>query len=326
MDIDNKLIVTVAVVMHGSIFTLDLDDETTNIFQNVRLLCGSGSFSTYETDVINALVLNTRLRKYFARDIEEGTSTFSMMGQSKTGKLIGNITYDKVLSTSTSDSNLFAYLYPYTYLEGVYLISIHRGKKLIYPTNPKEFINLLLIKDIIKVSDIFNTDISKLQHFSSKFPDIKKYVHEEISIKNSKLTEEEKTKKIEEVKQKLTDVLYGWHFTLDNSGKKIEIIKMSVLIEIIKIIISNDCIINFLDYSCSNISRFVPEEQKLYQKYATGYDIEQGLPNTKLGGKKYHKKSYRKKHKHQRKRKSNKTIKRKILNQSTMINHFRINK
>ncbi len=314
MDIDdNKLIVTLAVVMHGSVFTLDLSDETTNIFQNVRLLCGSGGFLTYETDFINALVLNKRLRTYFARDIDNASSTFSMLGESKSSMLIGNVTFDKVFSTSTSDSNMMAYFSFNTYFEGIFLISVHKGKKLIYPSEQNEFLNLLLIKDLIKISQIFNTQVPILNDFSSNFPNIEKYLNEENSIKKSKLSENQKSIKLEEIKNRLTNILNNWNLTLDSSGKKIEIIKMSALVELIKILISENCIINLLDYSCNSLSKFVPEEQKPNLKYTMKYDIEQGLPNTKLGGKKYHRHKKTKKHGKLKKTRKNKKIFKKIF-------------
>jgi hypothetical protein len=292
---DDKLIVTIAIETHGSVYTLDLTSETTNLFKNVRLLCGAGGFSTYETDFINSFVLVSQLRNYFARDIGDTESTFSMLGTSKTSSLIGNITYDKVLSTTTSGDNLLGYLSFSTYLEGIYLISVHKGKKLIYPTNSTDIINFLLIKDIFQTTKIFKTEMPDLNAISSKFPNVIHYIDEENSIKNSKkLNENEKFIKLEDVKHKITKSLDDWNLTLDSSGKKIEIIKMSVLVELIKTIISEDCIINLLDYSCNNPSRFIPKIQGPNLKYAMNYDIEQGIPDTKLGGKKCHKKTCKK--------------------------------
>lgn len=303
-DLDNKLIVTIALQMHGSVFTFELTNETSQIFENVRLLCGAGGFNSYESNLINELVLVKGLRNYLAHNIDESTSTFDMLKQTKKGILIGNITFDKVLSTTTAESDLLSYLSYTTYLEGIYLISIHRGKELVYPPNPNDIINLLYVNDLFKLSKLYKTKMPNIESLSSDFPNIKMYIDEENSIqKISGLSENEKIAKIEENKQQLFNSLNKWNLTLDKSKKKIEIIKLSVLVELVKILISEDCIINLLDYSCNNPSRFIPQEQKDSSKYAKPYDIEQGIPYTKLGGKK-NRKNHRKSKKSKKSRKS----------------------
>ena len=121
-DLDNKIIVTIALQMHGSVFTFELTNETSQIFENVRLLCGAGGFNSYESNLINELVLVKRLRNYFAHNIDESTNTFDMLKESKKGLLFGNITFDKILSTTTADSHLLNYLSYTTYLVVIYLI------------------------------------------------------------------------------------------------------------------------------------------------------------------------------------------------------------
>jgi len=288
MDINDKLIVTIAIQMHGSVFTYELSNETSTIFENVRLLCGAGGFKTYQTDFVEELILVKRLRNYFAHDIDESKSSFDMLQETKNGLIIGNITFDKTLSTTTGNEGLLGYLSVGGYLDGIYLISIHRGKKLIYPSNPNDNINLLNITDLTRLSKMFNTNIPNIQQLSSNFPNVKFYIDEENNInKNSNLIQNEKNTKIEELRMQLYNSINNWNLTLDYSRKKIEIIKLSILIKLVKQIISNDCIINLLDYSCSNPTKIIPKEQKPLSKYAMSYDIEQGIPNTKLGGKKY---------------------------------------
>ena len=58
--------------------------------------------------------------------------------------------------------------------------------------------------------------------------------------------------------------------------------KLSVLVELIKIIIGQKCVINLLDYSCNSASIYIPKEQNLSSKYIVPDDIEQG--NKKWGG------------------------------------------
>ena len=146
MDINDKLIVTIVIQMHGVVFTHELTPDDVRTFENVRLLCGAGGFNTYESTLLDDTVMFRNLRNYFAHDIDESSSTFDMMKQSRNGMLIGNVTFDKVLSTTTGNSGLFGYLMPSTYIEGIFLMSIHKGKKLIYPTNQTDNLNLIYEK------------------------------------------------------------------------------------------------------------------------------------------------------------------------------------
>ena len=305
MDIDNKLIVTIAIQMHGSIFTFDLSNETSNIFENVRLLCGAGGFKTYKTNFVEEFVLVKRLKKIFARDIDETKSMFDILQEMKNGMVIGNITFDKTLSIGSYLDGGF--------LDGVYLISIHRGKKLIYPKNPNDTINLLNVTNLNRLSSIFKTTMPNIEQLSSNFPNVKFYIDQENNInKNSKITADEKINQIEEIRRQLYNSISNWSLTLDYFKKNIEIIKLSVLVKIVKDIISCDCVINLLDYSCSNPSKIIPNEQNTLSKYATPYDIEQGIPNTKLGGKKKRIKSYKKKKRTLKKSARNKKYKYKL--------------
>ena len=312
-DLDNKIIVTIALQMHGSVFTFDLTNETSQIFENVRLLCGAGGFNSYESNFINELVLVKRLRNYFAHNIDESTNTFDMLKESKKGLLFGNVTFDKILSTTTADANLLNYLSYTTYLEGIYLISIHKGRELVYPQNPNDILNLIYVTDLSKLTEIFKTTMPNIESLSTVFPNIKNYIDEENNIQKSDLPENEKNEKIDENKKNLLTILNKWNLTLDKSKKKIEMIKLSILVELVKTLISQDCIINLLDYSCSNPSRFIPKDQNNSSKYALPYDIEQGIPNTKLGGnqkhRKYRKHTKSKTHKKSRKSRKSKTHK-----------------
>lgn len=307
MDINNKLVVTIAIQMHGSIFTYELTNETSNIFENVRLLCGAGGFKNYQTNFVEELVLVESLKNYFAHDIDESKSTFDMLQETKNGTVISNITFDKILSVGS-------YLDVGGYIDGVYLISIHRGKKLMYPTNPNDNINLLNLTDLNRLSTMFKTTMPNIEQLSSNFPDVKIYIDEINNInKNSNLIQNEKTIKIEEIRKQLYNSIGNWNLTLGYFRKKIEIIKLSVLIKIVKDIISHDCIINLLDYSCNKPSNIIPNEQNTLAKYAImPHDPEQGISNTKLGGKKYFRKGNRKGHKKShKKRRNRKTTKKK---------------
>jgi hypothetical protein len=296
MDINDKLIVTIAIQMHGIVFTHELTNNSLRAFENVRLLCGAGGFNTYETNFLNESIMFRTLRNFFAHDIDEKSSTFDMLKESRKGLLFGNVTYDKILSTTIANSGLFGYMNPITYVEGIYLITIHRGKKLIYPTISNDIINLIYVDQLKKLADLFAKQIPDIQRSSSEFPNVTKYFDEENNLRKKKdITEDVKLAKIEDNRKQLYDILNTWNLMLNSSQKKIEMIKLSFLVELIKKLISDDCILNLLDYSCNNTSSYIPQDQQHNIQYAMKYDIEQGIPNTKLGGKKYRRKSYRKK-------------------------------
>ena len=317
MDINDKLIVTIAIQMHGVVFTHELTNDNIRTFENVRLLCGAGGFNTYESTLLDDTVMFRNLRNYFAHDIDESSSTFDMMNESRKGMLIGNVTFDKILSTTTGNSGLFGYLMPSTYIEGVYLISIHRGKKLIYPTTPNDFINLIYVDDLNKLANLFSTKIPDIEKLSSDFPNVTKYFAEEKTLqKNNNIAEDVKIAKIDHIRKELFNILSMWNLTMNSSKKKIEIIKLSYLVELIKNLISNDCVLNVLDYSCNNTSSYIPKDQQHNIQYAMKYDIEQGIPNTKLGGKNYSIKSCRKKKRNQKRNKKKTYKKRSYKNKN----------
>ena len=294
--INDKLIVTIAIQMHGAVFTHELTNEALHAFENVRLLCGAGGFNTYESTLLDETLMFRMLRKYFAHDIDESSSTFDMLKKSKNGMLIGNVTYDKILSTTTGNSGLFGYIMPSTYVEGIYLISIHKGKKLIYPTSSNDIINLIHVDQLKKLAHLLARQMPDIQRSSSEFPNVTKYIAEENNLrKKNDLAEDVKIAKIEDNRKQLYYILNTWNLMLNSSQKKIEMIKLSFLVELIKKLISEDCLLNLLDYSCNNTSSYIPQDQQHNIQYAMKYDIEQGIPNTKLGGKKYRRKSYRKK-------------------------------
>ena len=80
---------------------------------------------------------------------------FDILQEMKNGMVIGNITFDKTLSIGSYLDGGF--------LDGVYLISIHRGKKLIYPKNPNDTINLLNVTNLNRLSSIFKTTMPNIE-------------------------------------------------------------------------------------------------------------------------------------------------------------------
>lgn len=277
---DDMLIITIAIQAHGKVITYKLDSGTANIFENVRLLCKAGGFNDYFSSTAEELMLVGSLSNYFRKDIE--TTTYDIINQTKTGKVIGNITFDKTLSIYTNEQNMFDRFNPMTYIQGIYLLSIHKGRRMIYPSNMRDkTINFMNVNDLNRLSSVFNTMVPNIADMSTPFPSQKIYIDEENMVKNNKdIPENEKKERIDQIRRQYYNNISQWKLTLDNN--KITTIKLSVLVELIKIIIGKPCFINLLDYSCNSASIYIPKEQNLSSKYMIPDDIEQG--NKKWGG------------------------------------------
>lgn len=307
-NIDDKLIITIAIQTHGKVITYELDNTTANIFDNVTMLCKAGGFVDYFSSAAEDFALVGSLSKYFRKDIE--TTTYDIISQAKKGILIGNITFDKTLAIYEGEPSMFNRFDPMTYIHGIYLLSIHKGTKMIYPENPNDkTINFMNVDDLARLSQLFNTKVPNIAELSTPFPSQQIYIDEEDMIKNNQdIPENEKEIKIDQIRRQFYNNISKWKLTLDNN--KIITMKLSALVELIKKIIGQPCFINLLDYSCNSASIYIPKEQNLSARYMIPDDIEQG--NKKFGGiKKYSKKKgTRKKGKKDKKGKNVKTRRR----------------
>jgi hypothetical protein len=284
-DIENLLILTIVIQTHGKVINFDLDTRTANIFDNVRLLCKAGDFVDYETTPIQELELVGDLKGYFTHDLDE--ATYDTIKKAKSGALVDNITYDKSLSIMLGDPGVLDYIDPVTYLQGIYLLSIHKGRKLIYPLKGQKIINFMKLQDINTLASFFNTKVPNINDLSTPFPSYKIYLNEEeMTKKNKSLSEVEKERKTEEIRRQFFNNLQHWQLTIE--GNKIMSIKLSTLVELVKAIIGKQCFINLLDYSCNSATMFIPKEQKTLSQYALKEgDIEMGIDKkSQYGGRK----------------------------------------
>ncbi len=279
-NIDDMLIITIAIQAHGKVITYELDSKTANIFENVLLLCKAGGFADFYSSTAEELMLVGSLSNYFHKDIE--TTTYDIISQAKKGKVIGNITFDKTLSIYTNEQSMFDRFNPMTHIQGIYLLSIHKGKKFIYPDNPNDkIINFMNVNDLSRLSQIFNTRAPNILDVSTPFPSQKIYIDEENMVKNNKaIPENEKEVRIEQIRRQFYNNISQWKITVVNN--KITTIKLSYLIELIQKIIGQPCFITVLDYSCNSASKYIPKEQQWSAQYMVPDDIEQG--NKKFGG------------------------------------------
>jgi len=285
LNTNDILVVTIVIQMHGTVITYDLTPEIANTFDNVRLLCKAGGLKEYVSGqtglpgITEEFMLVTNLREIFGKDINE--TTYNIIKDARTGILIGNITFDKTLSRSSGSNWDYTNL-----LQGIYLLSIHKGKKIIYPKPNEKVINLLKIRDLERLAYFFNSKVPKLEDVSIPFPNQEIYIEEENIVNNDKkLSNVEKEEKIEEIRQQFMRLLYKWDLTLDKNGN-IEEIKLSYLVKLVKEILGDQIVVNLLDYSCNAPTSFISKKQSSQYAMDQQYDIERGFSNSEYGGRK----------------------------------------
>jgi len=267
--------VTIMIQMHGKVFTYELDSRTASVFNNVRLLCKAIGFNDYISMPKKDWEVPGELAKKYQHNLTE--STYNMM-DNEPGDLIGNVTYDKTLSTTIGEE--FWDKYHPTHLmtkqvQGLYLISIHDGFNLIYPSPNTWPINLLKIENLNNLANYFHTVMPNIVDMSTPFPNQRIYINEESRVNSMNIPENEKQIRIRQIRKQFIDLLKKWNLTLE-SNTKIDKIKMSVAVELIKHLVGNNCIINLLDYSCNSPTIYIPPEEKYGSKYYKLADIEQG--------------------------------------------------
>jgi len=303
--------------MHGKVINFDLNPREANIFNNVRLLCKAEKLVDHKMAPIDEFRLLKELKKSFVKNLVE--STYDILRNAESGVLVDNITYDKSLSTMVAEPSFFERINPVNYYQGIYLLSIHKDQKLIYPPNEKE-INLLDISDLNNLATFFHTQVPNVNELSTEIPSQSVYINEENTIKeDNSLTEEQKTIMINQIKQQFYNNLYNWQLTVE--GNKITSIKLSTLVELVKTIIGRECFINLLDYSCTSPTVYIPRNQDYFSRYALQEgDIEMGINKmSDYGGKK--KKKYKKTFKYIKNRRRNKYKSRRNRNLKKRVNH-----
>lgn len=304
-------VVTIAIQMHGTLINYDLGPSEATAFENVRLLCKAGGFKPYYQ---YSIFVVSDLQKIFAEDMKD-RSTYDIIKQANSGLTLDTITFDKTLSKYSNTRNLF------DNWNGVYLLSIHRDRELIYPRSSEEkVINFLNVEDLHRLASMFdNADLDldlNLEKVAMPFPNQSIFIEEEKEINlDTSLSEEVKKRRIKELRGQFMRLLDDWKLTLERNGN-IDIIKLSYLVKMIKDIIKIDkkdtLIINLLDYSCNVPTQYIPEETRHLSKYVfqdvgNDYDaMERGLIGHRSygGAKRRKKKTARKNNKYKRKRRS----------------------
>jgi hypothetical protein len=295
MDND-KLIITILIQTHGTVIKTDLTSEEMDVFNDVILTSATCDFKPYTTTEYKESLLNKKIRNIFSRDIDK--PIHEIMENLTPNNKHTNITFDKSLSIDES-KNLFFRIQDYVYSQffnpdGIYLISVHKGKKLIYPKN-KKTVNILNIDHLKNFAKFFEKQIPNINQKSTILP-VNSYIQEENKVFNDiTLKMNEKDKKIQQIRKDFYNILSNWDLTINKNTNMITSIKLSVLIDLIKSIVQDDCIINLIDLSCNNLSMYIPNTQLTTIKYAFNTsDIENVLVK-KYGGKKFRKNTSTKK-------------------------------
>lgn len=317
-------------MMHGEVIELNISQEKQDIFKNVNLLSLAGNFS--EAALGNNEIRDSHrkyLNKMFQQNLNNTTmsvmqtaadrirpayadyikSFFGEEASENSCRIFDNIQFDKAFGTGAEGffNKIIQCILPDVI--GIYVISVHEKidnttLNLIYPEDKsRRNLNLLEHSDLIQFAEIFETDgetiIERLENESTPWR----------PIANISLTDE---KHIEEIQK--------WKVTMPPS-KNILQIRLSYLISIIKDIVGNNkCKKNIIDYSCSPISHFVSDAERINAQYMKEGDIETPPPTPPFGGKNarkkrrtnrhYAKKRYTKK-RHRKNKSSNNPIQKK---------------
>ena len=264
-----NLIFTFVFFLHGGVYNLELSEENLQIFDNCRLFSETHDFTTTCSNPDIESVIKKMQQPIYGPTYD----TFVKRGLEKDSILrpLPRITYDKLLWVHDQyDIPIHKY--------GIFLVSIH--EKIhginVYKDMFSKVLNFLIVEDFIIFARAFGMNISK---FST-----------EMFIVPS------------------TDLSFNlWSgIELSPDGKLIMKIKLSKLIEIIKLIVGPDNYFNLLDLSCSVNKTNVKIRD--YNKTAT--DIENIAGEEIWGGKKIKKRNKKCKTKNKRfarkKRKSRK--------------------
>jgi hypothetical protein len=278
-DIGSK-IVTIAIMLNGTIIETNLAPNKQEIFDNTRLfrlenIVNEPGVTFNEIKKSRMHVLNIVFQNDLPLSTYNAVDRFpvvlsgykSLFLPEKHRYIPFNITFDKEIGVDAlpADDNMVI---------GVYVVSVHEKTskdkfKIIYPSTEDERVrnlNLLKKTDFIEFAKIFGKTgksvLDKMFEKSSKWPD----------YDNSKA--DDATYKVELDKWNITFTSGG----LLNSYGDISYIRLSYLVDIIKEIVGRDkCKLNIFDYSPNALSPILSGDSTdtLYP-----YDIETGSDTT----------------------------------------------
>ena len=189
---DDIFVITILIQMHGKVINFALNSRDSEIFDNVRLLCKAGDFDDFHMTPAFESQLFRGVQPHFTRDLQR--STYDILNAATSGVLVDRVTYDKALSIIESDE--VSSLDPMINIQGIYLVSIHKKGKLVYPTEGEKTINLLQLSDLNLLAKFFGTKVPDIRPLSTVIPSQIIYIEEEQKINaDSSLSQTDKDKK-----------------------------------------------------------------------------------------------------------------------------------
>ena len=212
---DDDLVITLAITAHGCVTTMDIDPDNEH---NVRYTSITNdnlhtTTSSPKDDVINIYSLN----RYFRKDTPD--------------KLLSNLPYfdslpyDKAFS-GVSDMGLSAFNMLFSTIArlptnlGIWVISVHKRREP-HPTNNYEYV---FPKDIGQLTNLLNLNgLEQLNQTFNKIPNLKGTIK-----KDDK------------------------YIKLNGDNTRIENIRLSYLLKLLKQIMGPKCDFNIYDFSCSS--------------------------------------------------------------------------
>jgi len=300
-------IITVSVQTHGTIIDLNLSPEMHSLFHKTRLFSFAGIYQSAYYSNAYAKRFMKKMEHAFARDID-GKSMVQQLDEyiiplreeyketltprdpispENVCNHIGAITIDKAFAKEEENfiQRCIHYLVPD--LENIYVISVHekigRNKyKLL--TSPKDAHTSILDLSFFQKQGR-NDIVDLILRESTEFPNMAEAKMRIKSIENnSRITNEEKETQIKEIKNRIYDELQQWKCSMNTDRTKMTSIRMSFLTKILQMLYGDNCRIQYMDYSCNEVSIFVPEDQYAYKQYHMFMDIEQGIAGGIAGG------------------------------------------
>lgn len=284
-----QYIVTISILAHGRTTIMNLDSNTTSIFDNTRLYQLSRQLdytpARCVTDTRTMSYLNTIFRKDF-----QNKTTFQVIQEyidystpkylsiykengvyvdDNIGNLYDPVTFDKTIHTLDSissansffdraiDRNIFQPMF------GIFIVSIHKktinnGKpalKLVFPT-----------PDVEKNDQNINLlNLSSVEKLTEYMPSLTTTIYETIHS----IYEDEQPSIPSSIPRHEMPVYFNKsHANMRYmEGTNIKIVRLSYIAEMIKKIFGKNTSLNIMDYSCSVLPEDFPDKEKIYQQY-----------------------------------------------------------
>lgn len=233
---DDTLVITLAITMHGCVITMDIDpDSEYNVrYTSITKDNLEGHITNRMQDVENIYSLNN----YYRKDTPSGENNEKVLNQMP---YFDSLPYDKALTVkehhepitfdntvitgicdgiNKSFNSFFSTVVPLPVKLGIWVISVHKRRKpqpindyeYIYPKDKDILTNLLNLNGLEELNKSFNN-----------IPNLKEIIKKEPN-----------------------------QIKLNNDNTRIEDIRLSYLLKLLKQVIGPKCDFNIYDYTCSN--------------------------------------------------------------------------